>query len=315
MSVETRPAPLPRINGGQRKPSWMSNLSGRVSGISGRRILLIVGAGVAGLWVASAVFRQMAQPPKSAAAPVSQVVVTARGVDRGTILTNDDVHAIAWPYAAVPVGAFQDVGALLGRSARTQLPPHTPVLESSLLPANSGAPLAASIPAGYRAIGISIDPRDGMHRWLSAGDHVDVVTTVDGPHATLPSSRILLQDVEVLALSDPNQANGQTSSGRDAMTVTLGVLPTEAEKLTLGMRIGTLQLLLRHPDDSQAVATSGVTSDTLLPEGGSKSTEALTYRSVELIAGRARTLQRFHTDSGLAATPLEASNDDTGEPE
>ena len=314
MSVETRPAP--RINGGRKKPALFTNLSGRLSSFSGRRLLLVIAAVLAGLWVAVGVFHKL-QPKSFAASSAPRIVVTTRDVERGTVFTGGDLRLIPWPFVTAPEGAFQDLGALMGRSARTHIAAESPVLESSLLPAHSGASLAASVPAGYRAIGITVDPRDGMHRWLSAGDHVDVITTVEGPHAaqSQPSSRILLQDVEVLAISDPDQANARSTSGHDTLAVTLGVLPSEAEKLALGMRIGTLQLLLRHPEDTQAVATSGVTSDTLLPEGGAQSPQdVMTYRSVEVIAGPSRTLQRFHTASGLS-TSLDTSEPYTGETE
>ena len=309
MNVETPTATAPRTNGRPKQPALflhIRNTFGRLTTMPKRQLLLTTGSVLAGLWVASGVFRHLTAP-RPVAAPAVQLAAATRDVERGTVFAPADLHLVPWPYATVPDGAFQDIGAILGRAARTHIPAESPVLESSLMPARTGAPLAASLPKGYRAIGVTVDSQDGMQRWLTPGDHVDVVATMhEGPYAALASSRILLQDSEVLALPDADQnATQHQAAGRGGVTVTLGVLPADAERLALAMHTGTLQLLLRHPTDAQALATSGVTSDTLLPEGAADDSSSAhpTYRSVELIAGRERTLQRFDASSGLAALP------------
>jgi pilus assembly protein CpaB len=114
-----------------------------------------------------------------------------------------------------------------------------------------------------------------------------VLVTVPDKNDDPARTRIVLQDVEVLAIA---QAVEQRENKPVVVnTVTLNVLPAEAEALTLAANEGNLQLTMRNDRDQARVHTTGISLDHLIGttnpgNGGAQ---------VELIRGVNRELQSF----------------------
>ncbi len=85
----------------------------------------------------------------------------------------------------------------------------------------------------------------------------------------LPVSRLVLQNVEVLAVAqDPARRPDGERKARVSSSVTLAVTPEEAEKLVLATERGKIRLALRSQGETSLVRTQGYSPESL---GGPRS--------------------------------------------
>lgn len=270
-----------------------------------------VGSGVI---VATLVYSVVASRSTSEAQAARSLplVVAAATLSPGMVLTDQHLHRVERSTEEIPTGGFAHPHLVFGRTVRRTIKTNAPILESSLVPAGDSPGLKDLLPPGYRALGVSVDARGNIQNHLKAGDQVDVLVTMKDENE-IPSSKVLLQNVQVLAVPAlPETQGGSRSSQGDTLPVVLAVTPWHAEKLTLAVDVGTLQLMLRGYEDQWPVQTSGVTLDTLLPAGGAASQSVgmiqevveeemtpATYRPVEIIKGQQREHQRFRQKTVL----------------
>jgi pilus assembly protein CpaB len=220
--------------------------------------------------------------------PEVSVVTAAADLPRGAVLKTGHLATMQQLADQAPAGAFRSTALVVGRTVRHPIAAGAPVTEAALTA--PGSLLETRLPAGYRAVGVFVDGRGGLQKYLQAGDRVDVVVTTEQTEGG-SAAKVLLQDIEILEI--PQRENASTYEEANTwMSVVLAVTPADAERLTLGMSVGTIQLLGRAAHDTGHESTSGVTRDTLLPqpEGGA---DGATYRSVEVIKGQSRTQERF----------------------
>ncbi len=269
--------------------------------------IMLATAIAAGLLVAIALNRMLtSQPRAEAQGPHDSALIVARGaLARGAVLTLNDVSVHTMPASEVPADAFSRPQQVVGRVVKQPIPEGEPILDSALLGAQRTSLLDQRLLEGYRAIGVFIDSRGGIQRFLHPGDRVDVVVTTDAAGIG-SSSKLLLQDVEILELPGADAGGKESSSTAESVPVVLAVTPWDAEKLALAMQIGSIQLLARGGADRSLSQTSGVTPDTLLPvhtalpshlaSGVGTTNEpegSATYRPVEVIKGQERFRERF----------------------
>ena len=254
---------------------------------------------VAGLFVAVGLYRLVASRNIAEANTPFSVVIARTPLQRGTILTNAHVGIGTLPRAnRMMAGSFTATQSVVGRIVKDlAIQKGTPILESSLVPADRPPLMREMVPPGYRAVGVFVDGRGDIERFLRSFDHVDVVVTMED-EGGIPSSKVLLQDMIVLAVPETQTGTTHQGTHADSVPVTLAVTPADGEKLSLAMRVGTIQLLVRGRDDGQPTQTSGVTKDTLLPPNTGLNYQAqdgssTTYRTVEVIKGQERHRERF----------------------
>jgi pilus assembly protein CpaB len=118
-----------------------------------------------------------------------------------------------------------------------------------------GGFMSAILPAGMRAVAISIDNRGSTSAggFILPNDRVDVIRTSDSGGAGAPVvSEIVLSNIRVLAIGQ----NVQERNGEKVVTgetATLELTPGQAEVVTLAQKIGQLSLVLRSLADAQRV--------------------------------------------------------------
>ena len=153
-------------------------------------------------------------PPTPATVPV---LVAARDLPAGTLLTDADLVEIGFRPDTAPVGAARSEGAVTGRILAAPLMQGEPITLVRLV----GADLAAAQP-GRRAVPVRL-PDPGMVALLEVGDQVDLIAASpkDGAVSTVAVG------VPVLALPAPDQGTGATASGLPGRLVILGLTPTE----------------------------------------------------------------------------------------
>jgi pilus assembly protein CpaB len=230
----------------------------------GSALLLAV---VLGTLSAALVYRQLREQQREAAAaraaaarPTIDVVVARETIPVGTTLAASLLRVVPWPADAVPEGAAHDPAALVGSTARVTIERNTPVVAALLVPAGQGV-LAARIAPGRRGMSVRVDDVTGVSGFIMPGSRVDVLVAGSPDGEQIQRSKIVLQNVEVLAIG----RNVEQGDGRpiDAPTVTLLVSPSEAETLALAARYEPVRLALRGYQDESVVATPGMSAPAL----------------------------------------------------
>jgi pilus assembly protein CpaB len=117
--------------------------------------------------------------------------------------------------------------------------------------------LTYKIPEGHRAMTVSVDQVAGVAGFINPGNIVDVVLTASPPGSSQSISKIVLQNVPVLAVGQiVEQKEGKPVA---VPTVTTDVSPEDAEKLAVASTQGRLQLVLRRAGDKEVANTGGAT--------------------------------------------------------
>jgi len=223
-------------------------------------------AGLAAVWLAYRWIGHLAEN-------TTTVVVAARDVDPGMLLTEASLQTIAWPSASVPAGALTDEKKAVGRVASALIFTGEPILEVKLAQVGATGGLSAVLAPGKRAISIQANEIVGVAGYVHPGSRVDImVNTHEGQEKQI--SKIILTNLLVLAAAQDDKRD-QTKP-KVVSTVTLEVDPQQAEIVDLARSIGTLSMVLRNPLDTVLVKTAGVTRDDVFrPLGQGGTTVAL----------------------------------------
>jgi pilus assembly protein CpaB len=111
-----------------------------------------------------------AKPGQPTAGPAAGVVVAARPLPAGHVLTHDDLVVERWPARVRPATARGDPAALAGRRLAGSVGRGEPITTSRLL----GSDLATALPAGMVASAVSLgDPHAAD--LVRPGDRVDLL--------------------------------------------------------------------------------------------------------------------------------------------
>lgn len=221
----------------------------------------VVAAAVVQFAVGAVRSRAAAAVPAAAAA-VPAVVTMKAALPAGHILRPGDLAQTQWGAAAPPDNAVL-VGtpaatALVGGVTRRAFAAGELVVPGSVITPGDRGFLAAIVAPGHRAIAIAVDATTAAGGLIWPGDRVDVILTQeirdDGvPLSQRVVSETILDDVRILStdqkLENANEAEasveGKVEPRRVPTTVTVEVLPEEAERVTVGLTLGKLNLTLR----------------------------------------------------------------------
>jgi pilus assembly protein CpaB len=231
-----------------------------------RLVFVMGGAVVFGLVAAVSVSRYLSSA-QAYTKNLSNVVVAKVAVQPGEKLIAEQLEVVQFPRTAVPDGAFESAEKLVGRVAVVAVGAREPFTEFKLAAEGAAGGLSAMIPEGYRAMTVKVDDVVGVSGFVMPGALVDVVVVINPAETGMgqnPISKIVLQNIKVLA-------NGQNidrpKDDREAETVkavTLQVTPEQAEKLALASTEGKLQLVMRNAVDQGDEKTQGVDKRRLL---------------------------------------------------
>lgn len=142
-----------------------------------------------------------------------------------------------------------------------------PLLTEILQPAEP-AGLSARVRQGIRALTIAVDDVNAVSGMLRPGDRIDLLYSARSPGLdgapAVETSRVLVQDVAVLATGRQFRAAAEDSSNRAFTSITVELSPDDAQRLIVAQRTGRVTALLRNPDDRHAVSTKPVDANALL---------------------------------------------------
>lgn len=231
------------------------------------RLLVLAVALVAALAAALLVMRNPTPNPvvveRREPVQTVDVLVTAGDLPRGQTVKGEDVKWQAWPVDNKPTGAITRSEAptastdLVGSIVISSFVPGEPVRRDKLVKRDGNSFLSAILPAGMRAMAVSIDNRgtNAAGGFILPNDRVDVIKTYRDEEGGKSSgadaqvSETVLSNVRVLAIGQNVQDRGaeKTASGD---TATLEVSASQAEILALAQKAGQILLALRSLSDA-----------------------------------------------------------------
>lgn len=237
-----------------------------------RIVLVLVLAVLSGAIAGFAALRLLQERPvtlMASEAPRISVpfVVAINDMEVGHMVTEEDIQVIEWPSLDLPEGYLGSPPEAVGRGVIYPIKAFEPVLDAKLANAAGGAGLPVAIPEGMRAMSVAVDEVVGVAGFVLPGTRVDVLVTISGGGNREPTTRIILQNVQVITAG---QTVTQDANGDPLVVpvVTLLVAPEDAEKLALASTQGRIQLALRNMLDLEEQETRGVRVSNLLTGGG-----------------------------------------------
>ena len=231
-----------------------------------RRLFIVMAlallSGLAAAWLALNYLRQPEGPISTVQTSETEVVVAARDLSLGTVLTAEDVKLVGWPGSLLPEGYSSSVEEVLGRGVITNVVLNEPLISSKIAVKEAGGGLPIVIPEGMRGVSVRVDDVISIAGFVLPGNRVDVMVTLD--QSDNPVTKLILQSIPVLTSGQviERAANGEPIQ---VTVITMLVTPDQAEELVLAATRGRIQLALRNTLDIDSVTTGGARLNSLVP--------------------------------------------------
>ncbi len=197
--------------------------------------------------------------------PREEILGAARPLSAGLLLRAQDViwHARSGPAqsgdimrpspetrAAKPDSDEAARAAVYGAALRENRAEGQPIRRSTVVKPGDRDFLQTVLTQGTRALTIPVSAASGGTGLMFPGDHVDVMLTQtfkneDAPLTRRSVSETVVDNLRVLAID----TSTKPVAGANAITVTLEVLPQQAEKINVAQELGKLSLTLRSLDE------------------------------------------------------------------
>src|ERR687897_2746149 len=230
-----------------------------------RFFIVLVGALIFGVLAAVSVSKYLSSA-QAYSKNLNKVAVAKVTIPIGSKIVAEQIMVVQFPKESTPDGAFDSPEKLAGRVAVVNIAAREPITESRLAAEGTAAGLSAIIPEGYRAMTVKVDDAAGISGFIMPGTLVDVVVVIDpeGNSRQNPISKIVLQNIKVLASGQKIDKPEDEREANSVKAVTLQVTPEQAEKLALASAEGKLQLVMRNQIDQGDEKTPGVNKRNLL---------------------------------------------------
>ena len=198
----------------------------------------------------------------SAPASTSKILVAAKELPVGTILTSEHVAWQAWPEAGLNEAYFQSgknkLNDIDGKVVRSPINRGEPMTASAIVAQGQRGFLAAVLSPGMRAVTVKPSPVASVGGFIFPGDRVDVILTHTievSRSEKYTAAETVFQNVRVLAVDQRSAAQGEKI--QIAKTATIEATPKMAEKVAMLEKLGTLSLSLRSlTNDGTATVTA-----------------------------------------------------------
>jgi pilus assembly protein CpaB len=244
--------------------------------------------GVVALFLAGVFGYALAQL-NSGGPETQSVVVAAENIPSLSHIAVGQLRVVPWPAQSKPKNTFakpEDVvktnmivinGLLAGE----------PILQERLSPADRGLGMSQMVEPNMRAFVVQVLDSVAFADLLHPHAFVDVLATMTMPKSQEVVTKVLLQNIQVIAVGDsidveaskPRDEKGTSQSDDRSRVerhrvVTLLVSLSDLEALTLASREGKIDLALRNDTDTQLVATPGVSLEQIIGEKRSRAQES-----------------------------------------
>lgn len=232
-------------------------------------LLLALTSGIVAAMLALRYLRERTTPLMAAEVKRANIVLSARSLPVGAVITERDLKVVSWPGDAVPSGYIRSVKDAVGRGIITPVAENEPLLEAKVSTKDAGGGLPIIIRDGMRAVSVKVDEVIGVAGFVLPGTRVDVLLTLDArDNRAQATTKTLLQNVQTLATGQ-SVTRDKEGKAQTATVITLLVSPDDAELLALAAKEGRLQLALRNTLDTLTISTAGARADKLSPSAAS----------------------------------------------
>jgi Flp pilus assembly protein CpaB len=226
--------------------------------------VIAIACGLAALMLVRATETRLAAAHPSVGSPVPVIVMVA-DADRGATLDAESVRADEVPSAFAPPGALGRVEQVIGKVLAADVIAGE-VLTRTRLAASSGGPVATLVPAGLRAVDVTVE---ASAKDLRPGDRVDVLAAFGGgsPHTETVAEGLEVLRVEATAGS---AGGGLATTGTSApasgakASLLLLVSPYDADRLAFARAFASLSIAIvpaGGDSESEGRPTEGPSSD------------------------------------------------------
>lgn len=196
------------------------------------------------------------------------VLVAARDIVPGTVLTQDDLKWEPWPETAKQdrfiIQPVQVEGQAAGKDpqqdfinmiARREIKTGEPMNHDMVIKQGDSGVTAANLAKGMRAITINVTPPQGVAGLILPNDHVDVIENIavrdivglQGWRDVVLkyTAETIMRNVRVVAINQKLSHDAKEGVAEPGNLVTLEVTPDQAERLVVAEQLGTMRLTLR----------------------------------------------------------------------
>lgn len=186
------------------------------------------------------------------------VVVATDDIPFAAKIGAEQVKTIKWPKAHLPVNYFSEPKDLIGKVCMQTIYKGSVVNRGQIRGQNDANPLSSLIQPSMRAVAVRVNDVVGLSGFLLPGNYVDVLATPKPKNAGQVETHVVVENIKILAVDQTvDQAAALAGDkGKMAKTVTLEVSPGQAELLVSATILGTIQLVLRNPQDRQEILTA-----------------------------------------------------------
>lgn len=195
-----------------------------------------------------------------------KVLTAKRDFAIGEQIKAEDLQWAVWPEKGVVEGQFTETGApnaieeIAGAVVKMPIYKAEPLMPQRIVKRGEAGLLPVLMGPDMRAVSVGISPESASGGFILPNDRVDLILTYEQkPTATngltdeRTVSKIILQNVRVLAIDQAYAPGTPEESTRIGRTATLEVTPAEAELVALSQSKGQLSLALR-PLSEEAVS-------------------------------------------------------------
>lgn len=237
-------------------------------------------ASICGLIAAGSMYFYLNSAARNPSVSLKPLVVVKTNIQARSVIEASQLVVKNVPAQGYPQGGFSSIQNVAGSVALINLSAGDSVVSAMLQRPNpkvsetgnsTGSTAALTVPEGKRAIAIPIGLVSGVGYAVKAGDHVDVLVTVDIKDSSSNSQAVTslaAQDVLVLSVGDSSitaaKSDSKSDSKSETKSFTLALSVPQAMAVTYGSEKGSLRLLLRNPVNSDIRQDAPVTGNVFL---------------------------------------------------
>jgi pilus assembly protein CpaB len=218
------------------------------------------------------------------------VVVANQEVAQGTVIGREMIALREIPRQFVTGSMVKpdSYSLVIDQPVLTPLQKGDPLTWHHFAAIREGEGLGDKIRQKTRVVTIEATNRTSVGGWIRPADHVDVIGSFRDPQSNEDVAVTLLQNVIVVATGKVSgtSPSGVGAAARPYDTVSLEVIPEEAEIVVLASQMGELTLTLRNRSDSDVLADRGrSTIQTLLSGERTRVLHERRRQIIEIIRG------------------------------
>lgn len=209
--------------------------------------LLLLVAGTLSLCTAALLYFYLQEDDAPAESKVRTVVIAAQDIPARAKIAPEMVREMTVSAEAVQQDALTEASKVIGRATKLPVFAGEQIGENRLARPGEGG-MAGAIPPDKRAYTFAINDISGVAGFVQPGDFVDVVAAMQKGETNNVVSKVVLQDVQVLAVGRSDKPDESGKPQEKLESVTLAVSLDEAERIASLQGRATLALALRPFD-------------------------------------------------------------------